>query len=121
DGSEPDASAASTGAAYEHERTTRSHFADRVAGHLDGQQHVLLHVAAHLIWVDLGQGRVVRATAADHDVVDGSGQLVEELLEPSKVRCIEGGRAQRVHCVRRLLKALCVAAGENDLGTHSAG
>ena len=51
----------------------------------------------------------------------GAGRLVEEPLQRCRVGGVEGGGAPRADVARRLLEALGIAAGEDDVGALGAG
>ena len=77
----PTPALAAAGAAHEEQGAGRPHPGCPVAG--DGECHhdALVDVAPRRLEVHVGQGRVVRAASGDHDVVDGPGQILEELFE----------------------------------------
>ena len=76
---------------------------------------------AHLIGVHLEYGRVIRAGAGDHHVVDRVGQVLEEPLQRRGIVGVEGGDAPGVDVESCLLQPLRISAGEDDLGALGAG
>ena len=77
---------------------------------------MLLECAPGLVEVHLGQGCVVRTPGRDQDVVDGSLEVGEEVLDGSQVIGIERRGAPRADLIRRVLQPLGVATGEDDVG-----
>ena len=71
--------------------------------------------------VEFGQGRVVRAGARDHHVVDLGGQAVEEPVEGGRVGDVEGRGAARADFGRGPLEAFGVPPGQDDVGALAAG
>src|SRR6202034_4374079 len=83
------------GTAHEQQRAAWPHPADGMLGDGDVQPHVYIEVAEGPLAVQVRQGRVVRARAGDHHVVDLSGKTGEEPGEGSRVGDVEGGGALR--------------------------
>src|SRR5262249_45656234 len=117
---EADRRAAAPGAAYEEQGASPADPAGGVPGAPQRRQEISLPVPARLFDVELSQRRVVGTRARDQYVVDRRGQLVEKPLEAIEVRRVEGGTAQSVELERRVLEALRVAAGEDDVGSLGA-
>src|SRR6202034_4133095 len=103
--------------ADEQERSARANLANGAASDVEWQPEFLVDVAARPREIDVGQPRVVRAAGSDQDVVDRRRQPVEEPLEALEVGGVEGCTAERAELACGVLKALGVAAGENDMGT----
>ena len=72
-------------------------------------------VAPGLVEVHVGQRRVVRTAAGEHHVVDGLGQVREELLDVSEVGHVEGRRRTGVDLPGRVAQAVRIAPGEHHL------
>jgi hypothetical protein len=88
---------------------------------LEPQHHVVAEHVTQLICGHLEQGRVGSAGAGDQVVVDRGRQPVEEPLQRRRVGGIERRGAARVDVARRLLEALGIAAGKDDVGALAAG
>ena len=80
-----------------------------------------IEIAVRTIAVEVGQGRVVRAGAGDHHVIDRLRQVLEEPVEGGRVGRVEGHGALRADFQRRLLQPVGIAAGEDDIGTLGPG
>jgi hypothetical protein len=87
-----------------------------VARDVERQEQVVVDGAARPREVHLGQRRVVRAAGRDHHVVDRCRQVLEEPLQASRVRSVEGRGAPRPELVRSVLETVGIAAREDDLG-----
>src|SRR5262249_40618241 len=72
---------AAAGAAHEQQRAAGPHPADGVLDHGHGQPQMRIEIAVRALAVEVGQGRVVRAGAGDHHVVDLLRQALEEPVE----------------------------------------
>ena len=80
-----------------------------------------LDVGSDLREVHLGERRVVRAAARDHQLVDRLRQVVEEALEAIGLRGVERRGAHRADLARGAREAFGAAAGEDDLGPLGTG
>jgi hypothetical protein len=74
----------------------------------------------HLIRGHLEERPITGAWPGDHHVVDRVRHAIEELLERSRIGCVEVRDAARLYVRRRLLEALAIAAGQHDLSTLGA-
>ena len=82
---------------------------------------VVRDVAAGVRDVHVGERRVVRATRADQDVVDGRRQGAEEGAEAVGVVRVERLLPLRPDVGGRAAEPLLVPAGQDDLGALGAG
>src|SRR4029453_10784907 len=121
---EADAWAAAAGAAHEQQRAPWSHLAGSVAGDLEYQQEVLVEGVARLRDVHVDEASIVRPASGDHRVVDRGRQVSEEPLEGTRIRGVEGRRAQRAELARGGVPGMGIPAGEDPVGpprTRSSG
>src|SRR5262245_14506523 len=79
-----------------------------------------IEIAVRTLAVEVGQGRVVRAGAGDHYVVDLLRQALEEPVEGGRVGRVEGRGAQCAEFGRGALQALGIAARQDDVGALGA-
>src|SRR5262249_5375987 len=108
-------------AAHKYQRAAGTHLADRVARDLKVQHDVIAEHLSYLGCVHLEQGRVVRARASDHYMVNRSGQVREEPLRGGRVRGVECRGALRAYLGRRLPEPSGIAAGEDDIRAFGPG
>ena len=86
-----------------------------------GQPQMVVEVLVRPVAVEFGQGRVVRAWARDHHVIDLGGQTSEEPVAGGRVGGVEGRGAARADFGRGPLEAVGITPGQDDVGALGAG
>jgi len=78
---------------------------------------VIADVAAGSVGVKLGKGRVVGRSGREEDVVDGTGQPLEEALQRRRIGGVECRNTGRADIGCGLFEAIGIAAREDDVGS----
>jgi hypothetical protein len=87
-----------------------------VARDVEPQDHVVGERVAHLVGGHLEEASVARAGASDQDMVDATGNGIEESRHRGWIGGVEGGGGPCADLARRVLETLSRAAGEDHVG-----
>src|SRR5579862_1792423 len=104
-----------TGAAHENQRSSRPHFAGRVARHVKRLREVFADEIANLREVHVGEASIVWPAGCHHHVVDFR-EVTKEPIESDRIGGVEGRGTQGANLAGSVLEALGIPTREDQFG-----